>query len=73
MNIDVVEKQITLEELKAADSAFYCGTAAEVIGIVSLEKVPFPKPWKETLGAKLQAAYKDLVLEKNSSPVLTLV
>ena len=63
--IDVVEKQITIDEVHGADGAFFCGTAAEVIGIASLDKIPFTKPWNETLGAKIQKAYKDLVIEKN--------
>ncbi len=63
--IDVVEKQITIDEVHGADGAFFCGTAAEVIGIASLDKIPFTKSWNETLGAKIQKAYKDLVIEKN--------
>jgi branched-chain amino acid aminotransferase len=72
MNIDIVEKQITPEEFKAADNAFFCGTAAEVIGIASVDDYAFPKAWAETLGAKLQKAYKELVLEKNYSPALKI-
>lgn len=72
LGIKVVEKQITLDELKAADSVFYCGTAAEVIGFASLDKVPFPKAWSTTLGAKLQKAYKNLVLEKDYSKILSV-
>ena len=64
LNIEVVEKQIVPEEVYNADSAFYCGTAAEVIGIESLDDKKFPKSWSETLGAVVQEAYKNLVLEK---------
>jgi branched-chain amino acid aminotransferase len=64
LDIEVVEKQITPEEVYNADSAFYCGTAAEVIGIASLDDKKFPKNWNETLGAVIQKAYKNLVLEK---------
>lgn len=70
LGIEVIEKQITTEELKSAESAFYCGTAAEIIGLASLDKVPFSKAWNTTLGAKLQKAYKNLVLEKKYSNVL---
>lgn len=66
LGIEVVEKNIRPEEVHGADSAFYCGTAAEVIGIRSLDKVPFKKEWKETLGARLQKAYKALVLQKET-------
>ena len=66
LDIEVIEKQITLEEVYHADSAFYCGTAAEVIGIESLDNKSFPKKWDESLGAVIQKVYKDLVLEKES-------
>lgn len=66
LDIELIEKQITLEEVYHADSAFYCGTAAEVIGIESLDNKSFPKKWDESLGAVIQKVYKDLVLEKES-------
>lgn len=66
LGIEVVEKDLKLEEVHGADSAFFCGTAAEVIGIRSLDKVAFTKEWKTSLGARLQKAYKALVLEKET-------
>lgn len=68
LGITVIEKQIKPEEVYAADSAFYCGTAAEVIGIESLDNISFKKPWKESLGISIQKAYKNLVLEKELAP-----
>jgi branched-chain amino acid aminotransferase len=59
-----VEKQIKPEEVYRADSAFYCGTAAEVAGIASLDDVVFPKAWQESLGYRIQQAYKCKVVEK---------
>ncbi|HUC79603.1 MAG TPA: branched-chain amino acid transaminase [Flavisolibacter sp.] len=64
LGIEVIERQIKPEEVKTADSAFFCGTAAEIIGIESLDDVAFPLNWKESLGATIQKAYKNLVLEK---------
>lgn len=64
MNIDVEEKLSTPDELKTADAAFYCGTAAEVIGFESLDDNKFPKPWNETISSKIQQAYKCKVIEK---------
>lgn len=64
LGIEVIQRQIRPEEIKGVDGAFMCGTAAEVIGIQSLDDVAFAKPWKETLGATIQKAYKNLVLEK---------
>jgi branched-chain amino acid aminotransferase len=64
LDIPVVEKQITTKEIHDADSAFFCGTAAEVIGMESLDDIPFKKQWKDTLGIQIQNAYKNLVVEK---------
>jgi branched-chain amino acid aminotransferase len=64
LNIPVEEGQYTLADLKQADAAFFCGTAAEVIGWQSIDAYTFPKPWKETTGKKIQQAYKDKVIEK---------
>src|SRR5690606_32125376 len=38
LNIEVAEKEISLAELKQADAAFYCGTAAEVVGWKSIDE-----------------------------------
>ena len=65
LGIDVEEKFFTTDELKKADAAFFCGTAAEVIGWESLDDFPFAKPWNETLGRQVQLAYMDLVKEKS--------
>ncbi len=64
LDIELTEGAFLPEDLATADSAFLCGTAAEIIGLQSLEKKNFPKNWNETLGKKLQTAYKNLVLEK---------
>ena len=61
LGITVMEKQITLAEVHGADSAFFCGTAAEVIGIATLDKIPFKKEWKDSLGSIIQKKYKELV------------
>ena len=72
LDIRVVEKQITTKEIYGAEAAFFCGTAAEVIGMESLDDMNFKKQWNDTLSAKIQRAYKNLVIEKEykSSPVL---
>jgi branched-chain amino acid aminotransferase len=68
LNIEVKENFFTIEELKQADAAFYCGTAAEVIGFDSLDETKFPKPWNETVSRKIQLAYKDKTVEKIVEP-----
>lgn len=64
LGIKVTEGQFKQEELLAADSAFYCGTAAEVAPIASINKQVFKKEWKDSLGKQIQEAYQCRVLEK---------
>ena len=70
LDIPVKEKVITVEDLESADSAFLCGTAAEVVGVESIDAKPFQKPWFDSLGATVQEAYKCQVLEKSFSYVI---
>lgn len=63
LNIPVEERLFTTDELKQADAAFFCGTAAEVIGWHSLDETVFPANWNETIGRKVQEAYKNRVTE----------
>jgi branched-chain amino acid aminotransferase len=70
LDIPVTEKQIRPEELESADSAFLCGTAAEIVGIESVDAKPFKKEWFDSLGATVQEAYKCQVLEKSFSYVI---
>jgi branched-chain amino acid aminotransferase len=65
LDIPVEEGQFTISQLKNADAAFFCGTAAEVIGWSSIDDTTFEKPWTATLGRKVQSAYKNLVIEQH--------
>ncbi len=64
LDIPVVEKKIKPEEMRGADSAFYCGTAAEIVALESMDNISFTQTWENSLGSVLQKAYKNLVLEK---------
>jgi len=64
LGIEVQEKQITTDEVKQADAAFFCGTAAEVIGWDSFDGVKFSKSWNDTLSKKIQEAYAARVIEQ---------
>jgi branched-chain amino acid aminotransferase len=70
LDIPVKEKVITTEELESAESAFLCGTAAEIVGIESIDAKPLPKPWYDSFGATIQEAYRCQVLEKSFSYVI---
>ena len=64
LNIDVEEKLFRSDELKNADAAFFCGTAAEIIGWESIDHVRFAKDWNDTVSKGIQIAYMDRVIEK---------
>jgi len=63
LNVQVEEKFFTVDELKKADAAFFCGTGAEVIGFESLDEYQFPLQWNESVSRKIQIAYMKLVRE----------
>lgn len=63
LNIPVEEKFFTVDELKKADAAFFCGTGAEVIGFESLDEYRFPVKWEHSVSRKIQVEYMKLVKE----------
>lgn len=69
LGIEAIEKKITIEELKKADAAFFCGTAAEVIGWESLDHIVFPVNWNQTLSRKVQKAYSARVKQADAIAV----
>ncbi|MBC7888015.1 MAG: branched-chain amino acid transaminase [Ferruginibacter sp.] len=68
LDIPLGEKLVTTDELKDADAAFFCGTAAEIIGWESFDDIPFKKNWNDSVGKRVQEAYKDKVIEKKPLP-----
>ena len=60
--IPLEEKFFTLEELKSADACFFTGTAAELVGLQSLDEYEFPMKWEETHGYQLMKLYQAEVL-----------
>lgn len=65
LDIPTEEKLFKPEEMRGADAAFFCGTAAEVLALESLDDVPFTKNWEDSLSATVQKAYRNLVVGKN--------
>jgi branched-chain amino acid aminotransferase len=47
LEIEVVEKQLTLEDVHGRDGAFFCGTGAEIVGIESLDRIGLESPLKK--------------------------
>lgn len=63
LGIEVEEKFFSINDLRQADTVFYCGTAAEVIGWESLDGQEFRAAWSGSLGQKIQEIYKQRVIE----------
>ena len=59
--------KIKPEEMQGADAGFFCGTAAEIVALDSLDNIPFKMNWEDSLSAKIQTAYRHLVLEEDYS------
>lgn len=61
LEIRVVEKHITVEEVYEADNAFFTGTAVEVAPIASLNGVKFTGTWEDSAGYNLYMMYRQKV------------
>lgn len=64
LDYEVVEKDISLEEFKNADAAFFTGTASGIVGMKCIDEYEFPLNWEESIGSILQAAYKYYVTKR---------
>jgi branched-chain amino acid aminotransferase len=64
MDIPVEESHFVVQDIYEADAAFYCGTAAEVIGFESLDNQPLKLRWEDSVSRKIQQAYKNLVVHQ---------
>lgn len=73
LSIPVQEKIIQKDELYTADAAFFCGTAAEVIGLYSLDDTTFRLPWEKSLSKLIQDSYKNLIVENKQALVNEIV
>lgn len=67
LGISYEEKLFIPQEMQGADAAFFCGTAAEIVAVESLNDIPFRMNWEDSLSAKIQQAYRHLVVEENYS------
>lgn len=63
LDIEVEEKLFPIEDVFSADIAFFCGTAAEVIGIKQLNDYIFPMKWEESNSYLIQRKYKRKVAQ----------
>lgn len=70
LGIVVTEKLFTYSTLTTADSAFFCGTAAEIQGIKKINDYTLPLEWENSIGHLLDQKYSNLVREKENQNIL---
>lgn len=70
LDIEVIEKALSPQELHEADAAFLSGTAVEIMQVSAVDDTVFKMPWRESLGYVMQRAYQNLVLEKVNYEVI---
>ena len=65
LGIDVMEKNLTRDEIYTADEAFFTGTAAEVTPIKQLDRRNIGNGSKGKITDKIQSLYFDIVQGEN--------
>ena len=66
MNLEIIEKRLTRDEVYIADEAFFTGTAAEVTPIREMDGRIIGSGRRGPVTTKLQSIYFDVVAGKNS-------
>ena len=70
LNLEITEKEIKTTEINQYDSAFLCGTRTEITGVARIDNYSFSEPWENTLGAAIQRAFINRVLEQENYEVI---
>ncbi len=65
LGIPYEEKFFKPEEMRGADAGFFCGTAAEIVALDSMDNVSFKLKWEDSAASVVQKAYRHLVLEQD--------
>ena len=65
LDLDLVQKRITRDEVYIADEAFFTGTAAEVTPIRELDRVQIGSGSRGPITEKIQSAFFDIVNGRN--------
>ena len=66
LDLEVFEKDISVDDVKAADEAFFTGTAAEVTPVVQVDQSKIDDGTPGKITKKIQNVYFDLIRGKNS-------
>ena len=66
LDLEVFEKDISVDDVKLADEAFFTGTAAEVTPVVQLDQSKIGNGMTGKITRKIQKEYFDLIRGKNT-------
>lgn len=58
LEIPIYERLFTPDEITTADTAFFCGTAAEVVEIGQFNEHKFTMDWEDSISALIQKTYQ---------------
>ena len=64
LGYEILEKQITRDELYTADELFFSGTAVEITPIKSVDKIDIGSGSRGEITTKIQSTYLDAVRGK---------
>ncbi|HIF13880.1 MAG TPA: branched-chain amino acid aminotransferase, partial [Bacteroidetes bacterium] len=67
LGILVKETKLLPQDVLRADAAFFTGTAAEVVGIKSVNDYEMPLAWEDSLGYLLARRYQKLVRQEDEA------
>ena len=66
LDLEVFEKDISVDDVKVADEAFFTGTAAEVTPVVQVDQSKIGDGTTGKITRKVQKEYFDLIRGKNT-------
>jgi len=75
LDIDLEEKNLTREDLISADEIFFTGTATEIVGVVSIDKIDIGDGMVGKITTNIRNKYLEIVngKEDNFKNYLTLI
>jgi branched-chain amino acid aminotransferase len=65
LKLEVIERDVDRTELYIADEVFMCGTAVEIVPVLSIDRLEINNKEKGTITTKIERVYFDIVRGKN--------
>jgi branched-chain amino acid aminotransferase len=65
IGIQVEERDVTLEDLRKAESAFLAGTATEIAPVARVDSLAMPLRWEDSLGHTISRKYRHAATQRD--------